>query len=114
MKIDEREARRIARLACLELLRVETRPGAFEEPAAPLFSADQLSALAHDLEAVLGYVERIAELDLADVPPTSHGVSLPTSLRADASAASLEAAAVLRAAALHDEDSFLVQKILDG
>ena len=33
---------------------------------------DELEALARDLAGILDHIGRIAELDLADVPPTSH------------------------------------------
>ena len=37
---------------------------------------DELEALVHDLAGILDHIGRIASLDLADVPPTSHALSL--------------------------------------
>jgi aspartyl-tRNA(Asn)/glutamyl-tRNA(Gln) amidotransferase subunit C len=39
--------------------------------------------MAHELSGVLEHIEKISELDLADVPPTSHVVDVTTPLRAD-------------------------------
>jgi aspartyl-tRNA(Asn)/glutamyl-tRNA(Gln) amidotransferase subunit C len=37
---------------------------------------DELEALARDLAGILEHIGRIASLDLADVPPTSHALDL--------------------------------------
>jgi aspartyl-tRNA(Asn)/glutamyl-tRNA(Gln) amidotransferase subunit C len=46
-------------------------------------SEEEIEPLAGELSAVLDHIARIAELDLADVPPTSHVVELTGALRAD-------------------------------
>jgi aspartyl-tRNA(Asn)/glutamyl-tRNA(Gln) amidotransferase subunit C len=43
----------------------------------------ELDRMAAELSHVLDHIEKIGELDLADVPPTSHVVDLPAPLRAD-------------------------------
>ncbi len=44
---------------------------------------DEIGPLADELSAVLGHVERISELDLEEVPPTSHVVEMTGALRPD-------------------------------
>jgi aspartyl-tRNA(Asn)/glutamyl-tRNA(Gln) amidotransferase subunit C len=54
MKIGRDEVRHVAALARLAL------------------SADEEEQLAGELEAILGYIETLAELDTENVPPTAH------------------------------------------
>jgi aspartyl-tRNA(Asn)/glutamyl-tRNA(Gln) amidotransferase subunit C len=63
--IDREQVLHVARLARLELDEAE------------------LERMAGELNAVLEHVERIAGLDLDDVPPTSHVVALENVLRPD-------------------------------
>jgi aspartyl-tRNA(Asn)/glutamyl-tRNA(Gln) amidotransferase subunit C len=44
---------------------------------------DEIEPMARELSAVLDHVARIGELDLHDVPPTSHVVDVTGALRAD-------------------------------
>jgi aspartyl-tRNA(Asn)/glutamyl-tRNA(Gln) amidotransferase subunit C len=44
---------------------------------------DEVERFAGELSKVLDHIERIGELDLADVPPTSHVVAIENRLRAD-------------------------------
>ncbi len=46
-------------------------------------SEPEVEKMAGELSGILGHVDRIAELDLADVPPTSHVVELENVLRPD-------------------------------
>ena len=46
-------------------------------------SDDELGRMAAELSKVLDHMETIAELDLADVEPTSHVVAVENVLRAD-------------------------------
>ena len=39
--------------------------------------------MARELSAVLGHIEKISELDLGDVSPTSHVIDVVNALRAD-------------------------------
>lgn len=63
--IDRDQVLHVARLARLELSEAEV---------------EQMSA---ELSSVLDHVDHIAELDLDDVPPTSHVVALENVLRED-------------------------------
>jgi len=63
--IDRDEVLHVARLARLEL------------------SDDEIEPMARELSAVLDHIAKISELDLDDVPPTSHVVEVTGALRPD-------------------------------
>jgi len=63
--IDRAQVLHVARLARLEL------------------AEDDVDRMARELSAVLGHIERIGELELDGVPPTSHVVDVVNALRAD-------------------------------
>jgi len=63
--IDREQVLHVARLARLRL------------------SDDEVERMSSELSGILEHVERIAELDLEDVEPTSHVIELENVLRAD-------------------------------
>jgi aspartyl-tRNA(Asn)/glutamyl-tRNA(Gln) amidotransferase subunit C len=63
--IDREQVLHVARLARLEL------------------SDDEVERVAAELSKILGHIERIGELDLEGVPPTSHVIEIDSALRAD-------------------------------
>ncbi len=63
--IDREQVLHVARLARLEL------------------SEDEVETMARELSGILGHVDKISELDLDGVEPTSHVVALENVLRAD-------------------------------
>jgi aspartyl-tRNA(Asn)/glutamyl-tRNA(Gln) amidotransferase subunit C len=63
--IDSEQVLHVARLARLQL------------------SREEVGRYASELSKVVGYIEKIEELDLADVPPTSHVVDVTNVLRDD-------------------------------
>jgi aspartyl-tRNA(Asn)/glutamyl-tRNA(Gln) amidotransferase subunit C len=63
--IDRDQVRHVARLARLEL------------------SEEEVDRMAAELAGVLEHIERIGELDLDDVAPTSHVVAVENALRPD-------------------------------
>ena len=63
--IDREEVLHDARLARLEL------------------SEDEVTKMAGELSAILGHIEKIGELDLDDVSPTTHVVDVENALRDD-------------------------------
>ena len=69
---------------------------------------DEIEPMARELSAVLDHVARIGELDLSDVPPTSHVVEVTGALRADEPVPCLPREVVLSQAPLADEQGFLV------
>ena len=88
--IDREQVLHVARLARLEL------------------SEDEVERMAGELSAILGHVERIGELDLDGVPPTSHVVEVTEALRADEPRPSLPREVALEQAPAVQDDGFLV------
>ncbi len=88
--IDRDEVLHVARLARLQLSEEEVEP------------------MAQELSAVLNHIAKIGELDLEDVPPTSHVVELTGALRADEPRPSLPREVALAQAPAVDQDGFLV------
>jgi aspartyl-tRNA(Asn)/glutamyl-tRNA(Gln) amidotransferase subunit C len=69
--IDREQVLHVARLARLEL------------------TDDEVMRMSEELSAVADYIEKIGELDLDGVPPTTHVVEVSNALRADVPVASL-------------------------
>ena len=88
--IDRDEVLHVARLARLAL------------------DEDELEPMARELSTVLDHIAKIGELDLDDVPPTSHVVELTGRLRPDEPRPSFPREVVLAQAPAVSEDGFLV------
>lgn len=69
---------------------------------------EEIEPMARELSAVLEHVAKIGELDLADVPPTSHVVEVTGALRADVPRPCLPREVVLSQAPAVSDDGFLV------
>jgi aspartyl-tRNA(Asn)/glutamyl-tRNA(Gln) amidotransferase subunit C len=78
--LDRAQVLHVARLARLEL------------------TAEEVERMAAELSHVLDHIEKIRELDLRGVPPTSHVVDVSNVLRADEPEPCLPLEAVLAAA----------------
>jgi len=78
--IDRDQVLHVARLARLEL------------------SEDEIDTMTRELSDVLGHIEKIGELDLAGVEPTTHVVDLVNALRPDEPEPCLPVEVVLAAA----------------
>jgi aspartyl-tRNA(Asn)/glutamyl-tRNA(Gln) amidotransferase subunit C len=88
--IDREQVLHVAKLARLEL------------------SEDEVGRMAAELSGVLGHIEKIGELSLDDVPPTSHVVAVDNALRADVARPCLPREVVLEQAPAVQDDGFLV------
>lgn len=88
--ISREQVLHVARLARLEL------------------SEDEVQRMTADLERVLGHVDMISELDLENVPPTSHVVEVENALRADEPRPCLPREVVLAQAPEVLDDGFAV------
>jgi aspartyl-tRNA(Asn)/glutamyl-tRNA(Gln) amidotransferase subunit C len=88
--IDRDEVLHVARLARLRL------------------AEDEIEPLARELSAVLDHIAKISELDLDDVPPTSHVVEVTGALRADEPRPSLPREVALAPAPAVSADGFSV------
>jgi aspartyl-tRNA(Asn)/glutamyl-tRNA(Gln) amidotransferase subunit C len=88
--IDREQVLHVAKLARLEL------------------TEDEVGRMATELSGVLGHIEKIGELSLDDVPPTSHVVAVDNALRPDVVRPSLPREAALASAPATQDDGFLV------
>jgi aspartyl-tRNA(Asn)/glutamyl-tRNA(Gln) amidotransferase subunit C len=86
--LDREQVLHVARLARLEL------------------TDEEVGRMATELSHVLDHIEKIRELDLEGVPPTSHVVDVTGALRADEPQPSLPRDAILAAAPEPLEDGF--------
>jgi aspartyl-tRNA(Asn)/glutamyl-tRNA(Gln) amidotransferase subunit C len=93
MTITREEVRHVARLARLEI------------------PADEIDRLRGELEAILDAVGKVSELDLADVPPTSHPLDLVNAWADDEPRPSLSAEDALKNAPDPAEGAFRVPAI---
>lgn len=88
--IDREQVLHVARLARLEL------------------HDDEVERMASELSSVLGHIEKIEELNLEGVRPTSHVVEVENALRADVPHESLPREVALANAPAVQDDGFLV------
>lgn len=88
--IDREQVLHVARLARLEL------------------SEDEVESMSHELSGILGHIEKIGELDLDGVPPTSHVVEVSNALRPDEPRPSYERDVMLASAPQVADDGFAV------
>jgi len=94
MKITRQEVERTARLARLEMNEEETE------------------RMTGQLDAILSYVAKLDELDTTGVPPASHTHQAANAFRDDAVRESLPQEKALKNGAKHNEEAFVVPKII--
>ncbi len=95
MKISAETVLYIAKLAAVEL------------------SPSEVERMRRDLDAILGYVDKLAEVDTEGVPPTTHVLDIDTPLRADEVRDVLPVADVVRNAPDHTDSAMVVPKVLE-
>jgi len=66
-----------------------------------------------DLAAILDYVDQLSALDVEGVPPTAHVLDVDTPFRSDDHVRRLPVSEVVRNAPDHDDNSYVVPKILE-
>jgi aspartyl-tRNA(Asn)/glutamyl-tRNA(Gln) amidotransferase subunit C len=88
--IDREQVLHVARLARLEL------------------TDDEVGRMAHELSSVLAHLEKIEELSLDGVAPTSHVVEVANALRPDVEQPCLPREVALAQAPAVQDDGFLV------
>ena len=69
---------------------------------------DEVERMARELSGILDHIEKISELDLDDVPPTSHVVEVENVLRPDEPRPSLPREVALAQAPAVADDGFEV------
>lgn len=94
MALDREDVEKVAHLARLQL------------------SPDEVRQFQKQLSAVLDYVDQLNELDLEEVPPTSHAVAQQNVFRDDEVEPSLTREDVLYNAPAEADDQFLIQTVL--
>lgn len=95
-KISVDDAKKVAKLARLAL------------------TDEQLAHYATQLQSILGYVEKIRQVDTAGVEPMAHAVPLHNVLREDVVGPALSVEQVLRNAPAADGPFFKVPKVIGG
>ena len=95
MRITSEEVRKVANLARLAL------------------SEEEVQSLTLQLDAILGYVEQLNELDTTAAEPTTHVIPLDCPPREDCLKPFSGREAILNQAPQHEEDFFLVPKIIE-
>lgn len=76
------------------------------------FSSEEQEAFVGHLAQIVSYVEKINELPLEEVEPTSHVLGLTNVFREDVVEPSLDQAEVLRNAPKHKNGYFSVPKVI--
>lgn len=76
-------------------------------------SADDLERLTGQLDSILGYVDKLNELDTEGVEPMSHAVDVANALRPDRVANRPRTEALLRNAPAREDDFIRVPKIIE-
>jgi len=92
--IDEERVRRVALLSRLELTDGEVR------------------AFSRDLTSILKHINKLEQLDLAGVEPTSHPIPLSNVFREDRAAGSLSSERALQNAPERQDECFKVPQII--
>lgn len=92
-KISRSEVRHVAMLARLALTEQEER------------------VLTDQINHILGYMDKLNEMDTSDVEPTTHAVRLQNVFRSDRVEPSLDRSAALANAPADDGVSFIVPKV---
>ena len=95
-KITLAEVRRVASLARLTM------------------SEDDLRRMQTDMDAILGYMAELDELDVSSIEPTFHAVPMALPLRDDVVVPSLPRDEALSQAPLAEAGGFAVPKVLEG
>jgi len=94
-KIDEAQVRKVAQLGRLDL------------------SDAEIADITSQLSGILGYIEKLNEVDTSNVEPLAHCLPVSNVFRADEIKESLGTEKTLANAPESDEDFFKVPKILD-
>jgi len=94
MKISPEELIHVANLSHLDLAPEEVGP------------------MAEQLDKILSYVEKLNELDTADVQPTTHAISIQNAFRDDVVQQSLDRQEALINSPLQNGEAFVVSKVI--
>ena len=76
------------------------------------FTDEELAKIAKELDAIVGYVEQLKELNVDDVPPTAHVLDLHNDFRDDKVEPWLTNAEALQNAPVQKQGYFSVPKVI--
>jgi aspartyl-tRNA(Asn)/glutamyl-tRNA(Gln) amidotransferase subunit C len=76
-------------------------------------SPEEKERMREQLDRILGYIDKLRELDTTDVEPTSHAIPMLNVMREDDVGACLPAAEALANAPDREQDFFRVPRILE-
>lgn len=77
------------------------------------FTEEEERRMAQQMSQILGYMEKLGELDTSDVSPMSHVLDLTNVFREDTAAPRITREAALRNAPDADEQYFRVPKVIE-
>ena len=77
-------------------------------------SDDALDRMASELDAILGYVDTLSEVDTEGVAPTAHVIPLVTPLRADRPEPPIDPERAVANAPQSAGSAFVVPRVIDG
>jgi aspartyl-tRNA(Asn)/glutamyl-tRNA(Gln) amidotransferase subunit C len=77
-------------------------------------SDDEADRLAAELDAFLGYVETLQELDTSEIVPTSHPIPLLTPMRPDAAEDPIDPRLAVENAPEAAASAFVVPRVIDS
>ena len=95
MKLTREEVEQVARLSRLSL------------------EATEIDALTGQMDQLLGYVEKLNELDTTGIVPTAHAVPLENAFRADEVRPSIGLERALQNAPQSEANCFVVPKVIE-
>lgn len=75
---------------------------------------DEKAKVGEDLAKILSYIDKLAQLDTENVPPTTHVLSLKNVFRKDVPVDALVIQDVLKHAPSYEANFFKVPKIIEG
>ena len=73
----------------------------------------ELDLLSHQLEDIVNFIDKLKEVDLTGVKPTSHILPVKNVFRADEPARSLDTKRALSNAPAQKKDFFVVPKVIE-
>lgn len=95
MKITKEEVLHVAKLARLNLTEEETE------------------RLMNDMGSIIGFADKLNELDTEGVVPTAHAIPMQNAFREDEVKPSFEREDILKNAPSSDGDGFLIPKVVE-
>ncbi len=95
MKITQKDVEHVARLARLTL------------------APEELEVMTSQMDAILGYVDKLNELDTEGIEPTAHAVPMANAFRADEKRPSIGIERALQNAPQSGDDCFTVPKVIE-